>query len=181
MGGCRRRLLAAPTLIARAAGCRWRLFERGLPPHPWGMLVAGSASGLPVQWMCPSRTAPGGPAVVLWGARVAMRRRTITIADPQQWHRSFGRSLNAGGANDGTDGGAPAGQRTVAAGLRLKRSSARRWRCLQLGWSRPKLRGRRNPLRRTCCSTNGQDVRNFVRWYPLDRRVDPSREPALAA
>ena len=44
-----------------------------------------------------------------------MRRRTITIADPKQWHCSLGRSLNAGGVNDGTDGGAPAGQRTVAA------------------------------------------------------------------
>ena len=85
-----------------------------------------------------------------------MRRRTITIADPQQWHRSLGRSLNAGGVYDGGDcgdGGAPAGQRTVAAGLRLKRSSARRWRFVQLGWSRPKLRDLRNPLGRTCCST----------------------------
>ena len=63
-----------------------------------------------------------------------MRRRTIAIAEPQQWNFSLGRSLNAGGVNDGADGSAPAAQ----AGLRLKRSSASRWRCLQLGWSKPK-------------------------------------------
>ena len=79
-----------------------------------------------------------------------MRRRTITIAAPQQRHCSLGRSLNAGGI----DAGMPAGPGTGTLGLSLMRSSARRWRCLQLGWSRPKLRERRNPLGKTCCNTS---------------------------
>jgi len=148
-------LLAAPTLIARAAGCEWRFFERALPPHPWAcrMVWAGC---LFVQWMYPSRTAPGGLAGLPYDGGGAMRRRTISIAEPQQRHCNLGRSLRVGGVTGGAaaDDGAPAGQGTVAAGLCLKRNSHRRWRCLQLGWSRPKLRDRRNPLGSTCCSTS---------------------------
>ena len=36
----------------------------------------------------------------------------------------------------------------------LMRNSASRWRCLQLGWSGPKLGDPSSPLRKTCCSTN---------------------------
>ena len=48
----------------------------------------------------------------------------------------------------------PAGQGAIALGLILMRNSASRWRCLQLGWSKPKLRERRNPLGKTCCNTS---------------------------
>ena len=59
-----------------------------------------------------------------------MRRRTITIAVPQQWHCSLGRSLK-GGSVDGCAGGSdegslPAGPATIALGLSPMRSSARR-------------------------------------------------------
>ncbi len=79
-----------------------------------------------------------------------MRRRTISIAAPQQWHCSLGRSLNAGGV----DVCMPARQGPVALGRSPMRINARRSRCLQLGWSKPKLRERRNPLGKTCCSTS---------------------------
>ena len=79
-----------------------------------------------------------------------MRRRTITIAAPQQRHCNLGRSLNGGCA----DGGMPAVQDAITLGLSPMRNSARRWRCRQLGWSKPKLRERRNPLGKTCCNTS---------------------------
>ena len=79
-----------------------------------------------------------------------MRRRTITIAAPQQRHRSFGRSLNGGCV----DGAMPAGQDAVARGPIPMRNRTSRWRCLQFGWSKPKLRDLRNPLGKTCCSTS---------------------------
>ena len=49
-----------------------------------------------------------------------MRRRTISIAEPQQRHCNLGRSLRVGGVTGGAaaDDAAPAGQGTVAAGLR---------------------------------------------------------------
>ena len=70
-----------------------------------------------------------------WGA---LRRRTITIAAPQQRHCNLGRSLN-GGCKDGgcVDGGMPgvqgAMQADAALGLSPMRNSVSRWRCLHLG------------------------------------------------
>ena len=52
------------------------------------------------------------------------------------------------------DAAMPAGQDAVALGGSLMRNSASRWRCRQLGWSKPKLRERRNPLGKTCCNTS---------------------------
>jgi hypothetical protein len=58
-----------------------------------------------------------------------MRRRTITIADPQHRHFSLGRSLNRGCV----DGCIPGVQGAIALGLSPMRNRASRWRCLQLG------------------------------------------------
>ena len=89
-----------------------------------------------------------------------MRRRTITIAAPQHRHVSLGRSLK-GGCMDGgcADGGGMPGvpgamQADAALGLSPMRNSISRWRCLQLGCAKPKLRERRNPLGKTCCNTS---------------------------
>ena len=105
---------------------------------------------LTAQVICPARGAPGGPAAASLDARGAMRRRTITMAAPQQWHVSLGRSLNAGCV----DGCMPAGLCAVALGLSAMRNSISRWRCRQFGWSKPKLRERLSPLGKTCCNTN---------------------------
>ena len=81
-----------------------------------------------------------------------MRRRTITIADPQHRHVSLGRSLKGGcmdggcvdaGGVPGVPGAMPA---DAALGLSPMRNSVSRWRCLQLGCAKRKLRERRNPL-----------------------------------
>ena len=126
------------------------ILETSAVTTPMGMLAASGASALSAQCLCPSRAAPGGPAPPSFDARGAMRRRTITIAAPQQRHCSLGRSLNAGCV----DGGMPAWGDAIAAGRNPMRSSTSCWRCLQLGWSRPKLRERRNPLGKTCCNTS---------------------------
>ena len=44
------------------------------------------------------------------------------------------------------DGGMPGVQGAIALGLSHMRNSVSRWRCLQLGCAKPKLRERRNPL-----------------------------------
>ncbi len=68
---------------------------------------------------CVPRVLHGGTrAASSSDARDAMRRRTITIAAPQQRHCSLGRSLNAGRTS--------AGQGSVALGLSPRRSSASR-------------------------------------------------------
>ena len=58
-----------------------------------------------------------------------MRRRTITIADPQRRHCSLGRWLNAGR----TGGGMPGVLGAIARGLSPMRNSVSRWRVL-LEW-----------------------------------------------
>ena len=83
-----------------------------------------------------------------------MRRRTITIAAPQQWHLSLGRSLNAGCVDGCADVGMPGVAGAMVPALHPMRNSISRWRCLQLGCSKPKLRERRNPLGKTCCNTS---------------------------
>ena len=76
-----------------------------------------------------------------------MRRRTISITAPQHRHVSLGRSLKGGGVDAGGMPGVPgAMQADAALGLSPMRNSASRWRCLQLGCAKPKLRERRNPL-----------------------------------
>ena len=145
---------------------------------PVGMLAAGGASKLPAQLMYPLRVAPSGPAAPPLGAGGAMRRRTITIAAPQHWHCSLGRSLNAGCV----DGRMPAGPGAVALGRSPMRNSASRWRCLQLGWSKPKLRERRNPLVKTCCSTNHKKcARLTVRSVFLPLALSTARPMATSA
>jgi len=96
-------------------------FRASAATTPVGMSVAGGVCGLPVQWMYPSRTAPGGPAVPPCDGGAAMRRRTISIAEQQQRHCNLGRAIKVGGVTGGVaaDDGAPAGQRTVVAGLHL--------------------------------------------------------------
>ena len=96
---------------------------------PLGMLLAGGASALPAQVMCPSRAGPGGPAAPPFDAWGAIRRRTITIADPQHRHCSLGRSLKGGCV----DGCMPGVHGAIALGLSPIRNSVSRWRCLQLG------------------------------------------------
>ena len=54
----------------------------------------------------------------------------------------------------------PAGQDAIAPGLSPMRNSASRWRCLQLGWSKPKLRERRNPLGLDVLQYQPQEVRS---------------------
>ena len=41
--------------------------------------------------------------------------------------------------------------------------------------------GANSLLQVQCAVLNGQDVRNFVRWYPPDRRIERPFEPALTA
>ena len=96
---------------------------------PLGMLLGSGASALPAQVMCASRVAPGGLAAPALGARGAIRRRTITIADPQHRHRSLGRSLNRGCV----EGCMPVVHGAIALGLSPIRNSVSRCRCLQLG------------------------------------------------
>ena len=102
--------------------------------------------------ICPSRAALTGP-VAAWPAGSpcvasgAMRRRTITIAEPQHRHCSLGRSLKGGCTDDGcAEGCMPDVQSAIALGLSPMRNSVSRWRCLQLGCAKRKLRERRNPL-----------------------------------
>ena len=131
------------------------VFGRALPAHPWACCWPVAIGALlDSGHVCPSRTAPAGSAAPPFEAWGAMRRRTITISDPQQRHCSLGRSLNGGCVDGCADGCMPAGPGTIAPGLRPMRNSANRWRCLQLGWSKPKLRERRNPLGKTCCNTS---------------------------
>ena len=128
--------------------------------NPAGMWLAGGDSRVAwlsssTQLICPSRAAPGGPAAPTLTASGAMRRRTITIAAPQHRHRSLGRSLKGGCVDAGGRPGVPgAMQADAALGLSPMRNSASRWRCLQLGCAKPKLRERRNPLGKTCCNTS---------------------------
>ena len=56
-------------------------------------------------------------------------------------------------------------------GQRMKRNAHMRW----------SQEGANALLQVRCAALNGQDVRNFVRWYPPDRRVARPCEPALAA
>ena len=56
-------------------------------------------------------------------------------------------------------------------GQRMKRNAHMRW----------SQEGANALLQVRCAVLNGQDVRNFVRWYPPDRRVARPCEPALAA
>ena len=100
--------------------------------------------------MFASRAALGGPAAPSFAAWGEMRRRTITIADPQQRHCNLGRSLK-GGCADGCMLWVPG---TSAPALHPMRNSIRRWRCRQFGWSKPKLRERLSPLGKTCCNTS---------------------------
>ncbi len=79
---------------------------------PVGMLaVSVDRCWLLSAWL-PRAGAPGGPAVPAVGARGAMRRRTITIASPQQRHCSLGRALN-GGCADSCMPGAHGGKRRI--------------------------------------------------------------------
>ena len=110
--------------------------------NPLGRLLARGDTALSAQVICPSRAAPPGPGAPPLNAWGAMRRRTITIGEPQQRHCSLGRSLNAGCV----EGCMPGVQGAITLGLSPMRNSVSRWRCLQLGWSKPKLRERRNPL-----------------------------------
>ena len=48
----------------------------------------------------------------------------------------------------------PGAQGAIAPGLHPMRNSASRWRCLQLGCAKPKLRERRNPLGKTRWNTS---------------------------
>ena len=83
-----------------------------------------------------------------------MRRRTITIADPQHRHFSLGRSLKCGCVDGCMPGVQGAMQADAALGLSPMRNSVSRWRCLQLGCRKPKLRERRSPLGKTCGNTS---------------------------
>ena len=103
-----------------------------------------------------------------------MRRRTITITAPQQWHFSLGRSLNAGCVDGCADGCVPGVHGAIALGLSPMRNSVCLWRCLQLGCAKPKLRERRNPLGKTCCNTSHKKcapltVRSVFLPLPLSR------------
>jgi hypothetical protein len=54
-------------------------------------------------------------------------------------------------------------------GQRMKRNGHMRW----------SQEGANALLQVRCAVLNGQDVRNFVRWYSPDRRVERQCEPAL--
>ena len=83
--------------------------------------------------------------------------------------------MDGGGFDAGGMPGVPgAMQADAALGLSPMRNSASRWRCLQLGWSRPKLRERRNPMGKTFCNTSHKKcapltVRSVFLPVPLSR------------
>ena len=72
------------------------ILGRAQPTYPWACCWSVAILALPAQLICPSRAVPGGPAAPPLNAWGAMRRRTITVADPQHRHCSLGRSLNRG-------------------------------------------------------------------------------------
>lgn len=72
--------------------------------------------------------------------------------------RAQGRPISSAGAECAVD---------YVIGQRMKRNGHMRW----------SQEGANTLLQVRCAVLNGQDVRNFVRWYPPDRTV----EPALAA
>ena len=76
--------------------------------------------------------------------------------------RAQGRPISSAGAESAVD---------YVIGQRMKRNGHMRW----------SQEGANALLQVRCAVLNGQDMRNFVRWYPPDRRVDESCEPALAA
>ena len=150
------------------------------------MLLAVAILVLPgAQVIGSSRAAPGGPAAPSLDAWGVMRRRTITIADPQNRHCNLGRSLN-GGCVDGCMPGMPGVPGAIALGLspiHPMRNSVSRWRCLQLGCAKPKLRERRNPLGKTCCNTSHKKcapltVRVVFLPVPLSRYRNVTRPSA---
>ena len=125
----------------------------------WPVAILALLGSAHVFLACCS-AAPGGPAAPPLDAWGAMRRRTMTIAAPQHRHCNLGRSLNGGCIDDCVDGFMPSVQAADALGLSPMRNSVSRWRCLQLGCAKPKLRERRNPLGKTCCNTSH---RKYVR------------------
>ena len=76
--------------------------------------------------------------------------------------RAQGRPISSAGAECAVD---------YVIGQRMKRNGHMRW----------SQEGANALLQVRCAVLNGQDVRNFVRWYPPDRRVARPCEPALAA
>ena len=76
--------------------------------------------------------------------------------------RAQGRPISSAGAESAVD---------YVIGQRMKRNGHMRW----------SQDGANALLQVRCAVLNGQDVRNFVRWYPPDRRVEHPIERALAA
>ena len=74
-------------------------FEPSIAGIPSGHVVGRRRFASSAQFMYSSRSALGGSASPPLDARGLMRRRKITIADPQHLHVSLGRSLNAGCAD----------------------------------------------------------------------------------
>jgi hypothetical protein len=74
--------------------------------------------------------------------------------------RAQGRSISSAGAESAVD---------YVIGQRMKRNGHMRW----------SQEGANALLQVRCAVLNGQDVRNFVRWYSPDRRVERQCEPAL--
>ncbi len=76
--------------------------------------------------------------------------------------RAQGRPISSAGAESAVD---------YVIGQRMKRNGHMRW----------SQEGANAMLQVRCAVLNGQDVRNFVRWYPPNRRVECECQHTLAA
>jgi len=79
-----------------------------------------------------------------------------------QRRRDQKRPISSAGAESAVD---------YVIGQRIKRNGHMRW----------SPQGANALLQVRCAVLNGQDVRNFVRWYSPDREVQRADQPALAA
>jgi hypothetical protein len=79
-----------------------------------------------------------------------------------QRRRAQKRPISSAGAESAVD---------YVIGQRMKRNGHMRW----------SPEGANALLQVRCAVLNGQDVRNFVRWYPPDRKVQRADQPTMAA
>jgi hypothetical protein len=102
------------------------------------------------------------------GAKNPLGRLIRYLTGSAEWlinyqrRRAQKRPISSAGADSAVD---------YVIGQRMKRNGHMRW----------SPEGANAMLQVRCAVLNGQDVRNFVRWYPPNQRLDFTRQTAMAA